>query len=1092
MEKILKAVQTDPDVQRISKLLADKSTTRFAVTGISGTSKSVVTASIYQNSQLAIITQDQNHAVEWKNDLENLLPNVEILELPEIDLADLNATTRGLEISARRMEILSKLSAGKSLIVIAKISSAVQKNISRKKFESMSLKLELNKKFSRDDLLEKLTGLGYENTIEVNKVGEFSTRGGIIDVFPINATLPIRIELFDDEIESIRQFDLGTKRSIKNLDSAIIFPLEQRDSREVSFLDFFDKTATVIFDEPIHLRESIHALNRESGEFKNSRLEFDDLLETFRGKKILMSLMTTRNSEIKNEIHISAMDMTPFQNQLDLFADEIKLWNDRKIFLVIPTFEKIESTKKILTRSEIDISRLEFIQGYLRTGFELPRAKISVVTEKDIFGHSKRKISRRIRGEKISSFSEIRAGDYVVHSTHGIGKYLGVETLEVKGLHKDYLKIQFAGTDRIFVPPEQISTLQKYLGGDGKVPKLSKIGGSDWLRAKSKAQSAVQEIAGDLLRIYAQRETAIGFAFSPDNDLQREFENAFPFEETPDQLQAVAEIKHDMENSKPMDRLLIGDVGFGKTEVAMRAAYKAVLDGKQVAVLVPTTVLAQQHFQTFTERFKNFLPVVEMISRFRTQREQKDILERVADGSVDILIGTHGVLNTSRVKFHDLGLLILDEEHRFGVKHKEMFKEVESKIDVLTLSATPIPRTLNMSLVGARDMSVIETPPVERYPVQTYVIENDDSILQTAIRRELSRGGQVFFIYTRIDTIDKIRDHIAHLVPEARIQTAHGQMNENLLEQVMLDFYNGRFDILLATSIIENGLDVANANTIIIYNADRFGLSQLYQMRGRVGRSNRMAFAYFVYQSNKVLSEDAEKRLETMKDFAQLGAGFKIAMRDLEIRGAGNILGAQQHGHIASVGYATYCQMLEAAIENLKNQSQDSKNDSEENFEIFEAKIPNDVQISLNVDAYIGGDYIDDDAHKFEIYQRLSNITTEEQLRDLTDEMIDRFGTPSLSVENLLKIVRIKILARKFATESITEKKSLIDNGGMIEFRFKDRESVPLQGIFSLQKIFKQDFQMVAKENLFRVKFLPAERKNLLSKIEKILIMLNV
>ena len=1060
MQKFFDLYENDLSIQTLLDRFENPRHGKILVTGISGTQKTSVISKAHRESQIAIVTQDSKLLADWKRDLEWFKSDLEIVELPEIDLAEFNAASRSLEISARRMEILSRLSRGENLIILAKISAAIQKGISRQKFEELSLKIFPRMQVDREKFLNQLIALGYESSLEVERAGEFSPRGGIID----------------DEIDSIRQFDLATRRSIKNLDSTTIFPLDQKDFREVSFLNFLGKNSIAIFDEPNRLQDSINALNRESRELKSSRIEFQELVREFDGLGIFISQLSTKLPEIKltEKIHIAATDMTPFQNQLDLFADELKLWRNqnRNVFLILPTQDRIDSTQKILERAGISTDQIRFEIGNFVTGFEFPNAKISVVTEKDLFGHSKhRTISRRVKGEKISSFEEIRAGDYVVHLTHGIGKYLGVETLEVSGLHKDYLKIQFAGTDKLFLPPEQISSLQKYLGGDGKIPRLSKMGGSEWNRQKSKTQAAVEEIAEKLLEIYAVRSSETGFAFSKDNESQREFEDAFPFEETPDQLQAIAEIKRDMESPKPMDRLLVGDVGFGKTEVAIRAAYKAVLDGKQVAVLVPTTVLAQQHFQTFTERFKNFLPIVEMISRFRTPREQKEILERVENGQVDILIGTHGVLNTNRVHFHDLGLLILDEEHRFGVKQKEIFKSVESTIDVLTLSATPIPRTLNMSLVGARDMSVIETPPVERFPVQTYVIENNDEIIRNAIRRELQRGGQVFFIYTRIDTIDLMRQKILELVPEAKVQTAHGQMNESLLEQVMLDFYNGEFDILLSTSIVENGLDIANANTIIIYNADQFGLSQLYQMRGRVGRSNRMAFAYLVCQAEKSLTENAERRLETMKDFAQLGAGFKIAMRDLEIRGAGNILGAQQHGHIASVGYATYCKLLEEAIEKLQT--------GKEKIEIDE--LPKDPQISLNIEAYIDESYINDDAHKFEIYQRLSIVKTESELQDLIDELIDRFGEPTQFVKNLLEIVRIKNLARPIKILAIS------DSNGAIDFTLEDRLAISIDAISDLQQQFPHEVEMIPRENLLRVKYKFSERKNLLNRIEKIL-----
>ncbi|MBQ9496021.1 MAG: transcription-repair coupling factor, partial [Selenomonadaceae bacterium] len=543
---------------------------------------------------------------------------------------------------------------------------------------------------------------------------------------------------------------------------------------------------------------------------------------------------------------------------------------------------------------------------------------------------------------------------------NGIGKYLGVETLEFNGARKDFLHIQYGGADKLYIPVEQVQYLQKYISDDETVPKLSRLGSGDWARAKSRASSAVEDIAEKLLELYARRQKATGFAFDEDDATQREFEDAFPYEETDDQVRAVNEIKRDMERPRPMDRLICGDVGFGKTEIAIRAAYKAAMNGKQCAVLVPTTVLAQQHYQTFSERFAGFLPTVDVICRFRSAKEQRTTLQKVRAGQVDVLIGTHAILSR-RIQFKDLGLLIIDEEHRFGVKQKERIREMSVGVDVLTLSATPIPRTLHMSLVGARDMSLIETAPAERFPVQTYVIEDDDEIIAEAVRREIRRGGQVYFVYNRIETIDIMGARLAELVPEAKIRTAHGQMSNDLLENIMMDFYEGAFNVLLSTTIIESGLDVANANTIIVYDADNFGLAQLYQMRGRVGRSSRMAFAYFVHRAEKILGETAEKRLQAMREFAQLGAGFKIAMRDLQIRGAGNLLGAQQHGHIASVGFEMYCQLLEEAVNRLQHKAAEKIDEP-------------DPIISLPVEAFINREYISNAGDKIEIYRRLAVV----------------------------------------------------------------------------------------------------------------------
>ena len=627
-------------------------------------------------------------------------------------------------------------------------------------------------------------------------------------------------------------------------------------------------------------------------------------------------------------------------------------------------------------------------------------------------------------------------------------------------MHRDYLRIQYGGDDKLFVPTDQVGLLQKYIGSEGAAPRLHRMGTADWARARAKAQKSVEDIADHLLEIYSARQLAKGHAFTPDDAGQREFEEAFPYEETADQLRAVAEIKRDMESEKPMDRLLCGDVGFGKTEVAVRAAFKAAMDGFQVAVLVPTTVLAQQHYQTFAARFAEFAPKVDVVCRFRSVREQAATLHEVARGRVDILIGTHAILNRKRVRFQNLGLLIVDEEQRFGVTQKEKIKEFAAGVDVLTLSATPIPRTLHMSLAGARDMSIIETPPADRLPVQSYVVESSDAMMRGAIERELARGGQIYFIYNRVESIDRMREHLLRLVPEARIASAHGQMNEDVLEQVMMDFYEGHYDILLATSIIENGIDVANANTIIIYDADRFGLSQLYQMRGRVGRSAKMAFAYFTYRRDKVLSETAEKRLQAMKEFAQLGSGFKIAMRDLEIRGAGSLLGAQQHGHIAGVGFEMYVKLLEEAVARKRG----------------EAPVPPPVEtvIDLPVEAYLDGGYIDDAMHKIEIYQKIAAVRTNEDLDALLDELIDRFGEPTAPVLALLDIARIKNYARSFGARSIAAK------GEALDIALPEGEKLPLPALMRLDRAFGRRVGPLPEGDGYRIRLQPKERREIL------------
>ena len=619
----------------------------------------------------------------------------------------------------------------------------------------------------------------------------------------------------------------------------------------------------------------------------------------------------------------------------------------------------------------------------------------------------KRRLHTKNSGAQLQYFSEIKAGDYVVHSVHGIGRYIGVENVLVDGVHRDYLLLAYAGDDKLYVPVEQVGMLHKYVGNEGQAPRLSKMGGADWKRVQSKARAAITELAEELLRLYAQRKIVPGHAFAEDTEWQRDFEERFPYEETPDQLKAIAEIKADMEKPEPMDRLLCGDVGYGKTEVAIRAAFKAVMDGKQVAVMVPTTVLAQQHFMTFKERMQPFGVKVEMVSRFCTPREQKRILNDLENGQVDVLIGTHRLLQQD-VLFPDLGLLVIDEEQRFGVAQKEKIKRWKTGVDVLTLSATPIPRTLHLALVNGRDMSVIESPPEERLPVETYVAEYNPGMIKEALEREMRRGGRIYYVHNRVLGLENIAADLRSLVPGINIRIAHGQMSEDMLEDAMIAFYEGSCDVLLSTSIIENGLDVPLANTIIIDGAENFGLSQLYQMRGRVGRSSRLAYAYFVYKRNRALSEVAEKRLQAIRDFTELGAGFKIAMRDLEIRGAGNLLGAQQHGHIAGVGFAAYCDMLERTIRKLKDGVEDG--------------IPEpDPVLEISVDGYIPDDYIADPRYKLELYRRFAGLDYGEK-DDLLDEIIDRFGEPPEEVEVLWRVACLRALCRLLHIRGISVK----------------------------------------------------------------------
>ncbi|MCM0758758.1 Transcription-repair-coupling factor [Sporomusa paucivorans] len=1023
--------------------------------GVTGSQKSVLIAAAFQAAvrPTIIITAGHEAAETFRTDFAALLPEVPVVELPAADIVTFAAAAKSVELAAKRMDVLNRMVRGEKIIVLATAEAAMQKVIPKQEFLNSRLTISSGDLINREELIHSLVEFGYERVDQVDGAAQFSIRGGIIDIFAVNRSLPLRLELFGDEIDSLREFEPVSQRSVQDLELADIMPLTEQElsGKPAVFASYLPAGATIVLDEPARLREQMAKLVKENPDIKRRVVGWTELAaacQAYNAVYLSLLLQKIPNTQPTEIISITAKGIAPFHRQIDMLIDEIKGWQEKKysIALFMPSQDKAANIQQNLTQEGITTiiappgpmplipGAVVVSTGTLSGGFELPQARLVVLTELDIFGRQKRRRRPRVgKDQQINYFRDINLGDYVVHVNHGIGKYVGVETLEVGGVHKDYLYIRYAGDDKLYVPTDQVGLLQKYIGAEGEVPRLSKMGGSDWLKVKTKAKAAVADMAKELIELYAQRQLQVGHAFQPDTPWQGEFEDTFPYEETPDQLQAIAEVKHDMEQPRPMDRLLCGDVGFGKTEVAIRAAFKAVMGGKQVAVLVPTTVLAQQHYQTFSARFAEFGTSVDVVSRFRSAREQKATLQKLALGQVDVLIGTHRILQ-SDVVFKDLGLLIVDEEQRFGVAQKEKMKRWRANLDVLTLSATPIPRTLHMSLVGARDMSIIETPPEERFPVQSYVVEYNEEIIREAIVRELKRGGQVYFVYNRVQTIDKVRQRLSEILPDATIKTAHGQMPEELLEQVMLDFYEGRDDVLICTSIIENGLDVPNANTIIIYDADHFGLSQLYQMRGRVGRSHRMAYAYFTYRRDKVLTEVAEKRLQAIKEFAELGSGFKIAMRDLEIRGAGNILGREQHGHIVSVGFEMYCRLLDEAVAELKT------------GKVFVP--PPEPTIELNIDAYLTGDYIGDAMHKIEIYQRIAAVRQESHLTELIDELIDRFGEPSLPVSNLLAVARIKNLARRLGVRSIVEQNN------RVEITFGDNPQVADGGLVSAKNLF--------------------------------------
>lgn len=1071
MHKVLEEALRDSSVLTAVKKFSMRG--EFLVYGVAGSQKVLPVAAAYELNPrpMIILVSDRENISAWQNDLEEFLPAVEVVELPELDLIDVQASTIGIERQAKRLEIISRLMRGEKLIVLSSTVAAVKKDFSRQDLLLYQLRVEVGQSLSLEKFLLKLNELGYERADEVDAIGKFSVHGGIVDLFPINEHSPCRIEFFGDEVDSLREIDFNTFRSKKKLQALTILPIKTFGTNSEPFMTCVGEHGTIIFDEPARIYETVSKLTIESPELKKKIFTFAELVQSSRvGTLIYLELMlkNIREVEPQETIGITANNVTNFQGQTKFLLDEVSRLIDlgQNIFILFSSQSKMLGLEKLLT--ENNLRGINFQLGNLSGGFSLPNARLIVLTEKNIFGgqihrHKNKKFDNA--GDKIKHFSDIKPGDYVVHVDNGIGKYLGVETMEFDGVRKDFLNIQYGGADKLFIPVEQVSCLQKYISDDNATPKLSRLGSGDWIKAKSRASAAVEDIADKLIELYARREKASGFAFGVDDATQREFEDAFPYEETPDQIKAISDVKKDMERPQPMDRLVCGDVGFGKTEIAIRAAYKAAMNGKQCAVLVPTTVLAQQHYQTFSERFAGFLPTVDVICRFKTPKEQRITLQKVRAGQIDILIGTHAILS-KRIEFKDLGLLIIDEEHRFGVKQKERIREMSVGIDVLTLSATPIPRTLHMSLVGARDMSLIETAPAERFAVQTYIIEDNDEIIAEAIEREIRRGGQVYFVYNRIETIDIMRDRLINLVPEAKIQTAHGQMSNDFLESVMMDFYEGAFNVLLSTTIIENGLDVANANTIIVYDADNFGLAQLYQMRGRVGRSNRMAFAYFVHRADKILGTTAEKRLQALREFAQLGAGFKIAMQDLQIRGAGNLLGAQQHGHIASVGFEMYCQLLEEAVNKLQHKAAE-KVDKPEPI------------IDLPAEAFINREYISNAGDKIEIYRRVAVVREEIEIRDLREELEDRFGKITEPVENLLQIALIRIAAKNLNVTSIKE------NNLRVEIVFEDLKKISSQGVIELSRLLRRDFKFVESSRRIFLAF--ETKKNILTRIFNVL-----
>lgn len=1045
MERLFQWLEQDEALKEASS--AYENGKIYGVYGLGGSSKSAYAAHVLaktdKNAVIVVPTTEQVNG--WLTDLQYFSPQLRVYTYPLVQHTVFTTTTKSLELAAKQMEALTALRGSRQAVVVATAEEAAQFVTAPQKIDDAVLSFKVGEDYERESILSGLVSGGYERSDLVDRRGLFSVRGDIIDIYPLNEKEPIRLEFFGDTLENIRYFNEQTQKSSIKTDSVRILPFAlayDKDDEKTTLLDY-GNNGIIIWDEGNRIKEELKKSFSESIERKNEAAKWRSLAgEKRTAVQLVLSLLAQSVSELETDetVSITSKTVAGFRKEFTLLKDELGHWRERdyRIIFVISGEKRAASLNGWLKQNEFYALPLTetgkdtgiFISsGEIRNGFEFPYAKTVVIAEKDIYGTQKKRLRRHTEnGQEINAFTDLHAGDYVVHDTHGIGKYVGIKTIETDGVHKDYLEIHYSGHDVLYVPTDQIQFLQRYIGNEGEAPRLSRMGGADWKKARAKAQKSIDNLAEKLVALYAKREITDGYAFPSDTPFQQEFEEAFPYEETQDQLKAVAAIKESMEKPVPMDCLVCGDVGFGKTEVAVRAAFKAVMGGKQVAVLVPTTVLAQQHYQTFSERFRSFGVVCDVLNRFRSIKERKEILQKVEAGQIDVLIGTHSILNKN-VKFKDAGLLIVDEEQRFGVAQKEKWKTWATGIDVLTLSATPIPRTLHMSLVHLRQMCLIETPPTERLPVQTYVTEYDGAIVRDAIMREKRRGGQVFFVYNRVATMERMKVELETLVPEVTIGMAHGQMTGSVLEANMFDFYEGEYDVLLCSSLVENGLDIANANTIIVYDADRFGLSQLYQMRGRVGRSHRTAYAYFLYRRNKILNEVAEKRLQAVKEFTELGSGFKIAMRDLEIRGAGNLLGREQHGNIAGVGFVMYVQMLEEAVNRLRNEG-------------YTKTVDVRTTLEVRVDAFIDDTYIEHGGQKIEMYQRLALVRTEEALEELKNELTDRFGKPTRAVQNLLKATHLRIRAQKDLVLSVSQK------GIGLEFRWKDEASAPRTELF--------------------------------------------
>ena len=1110
-----------------------------------------------------VVTYDDIRAKEIYDDFRSFTSQVWLY--PAKDLLFYSADIHGNLMTRQRIAVLRHLMEDREGVVVTTMDGLMDHLMPIKYLREQSITVESGQIIDLDAWKERLIAMGYERMAQVDGMGQFSIRGGIVDIFPLTEEVPVRIELWDDEVDSIRTFDLESQRSVEQLESITIYPAaevvlsgdqlaagigrlekeertygkalrEQHKPEEahrihtiieelrngldegwriggldayiryfcpdtVSFLEYFPQGESVIYlDEPARLKEKGETVELEFRESMVHRLEKGYLLPgqtellypaaevLARMQKPFAVMLTGLDQKlpgmkVNQKFSIDVKNVNSYQNSFEILIKDLTRWKKEGYRVILLSASRTRASRLASDLREYDLraycpdvretdsgngggdntgspdsgnpvavnaaankvrpGEILVTYGNLHRGFEYPLLKFVFITEGDMFGVEKKRKRRKktnYQGKAIQSFTELSVGDYVVHEEHGLGIYKGIEKVERDRVIKDYIKIEYGDGGNLYLPATRLESIQKYAGAEAKRPKLNKLGGAEWNKTKTKVRGAVQEIAKDLVKLYAARQEKAGFQYGTDTVWQREFEELFPYDETDDQMDAIDAVKKDMESRKIMDRLICGDVGYGKTEVALRAAFKAVQDSKQVVYLVPTTILAQQHYNTFVQRMKDFPVRVDMLSRFCTPARQKRTLEDLRKGMVDIVIGTHRVLSKD-MQFKDLGLLIIDEEQRFGVAHKEKIKHLKENVDVLTLTATPIPRTLHMSLAGIRDMSVLEEPPVDRMPIQTYVMEYNEEMVREAINRELARNGQVYYVYNRVTDIDEVAGRVQALVPDAVVTFAHGQMREHELERIMADFINGEIDVLVSTTIIETGLDIPNANTMIIHDADRMGLSQLYQLRGRVGRSNRTSYAFLMYKRDKLLREEAEKRLQAIREFTELGSGIKIAMRDLEIRGAGNVLGAEQHGHMEAVGYDLYCKMLNQAVLALKGETLE-----EDSYETV---------VECDIDAYIPGRYIKNEYQKLDIYKRISAIETEEEYMDMQDELMDRFGDIPHSVENLLKIAAIRALAhRAYVTEVVINRQE-------VRLTMYQKARLRVEKIPDLVRSYKGDLKLV-------------------------------